>query len=103
MERTRSGIQQRQQEVSNGDTVERGRVGSERRFTTEQARPNVSQPAPRVRERESRPSPYTERREESPRRAEMSAPQRMERSEQRMDRQSPRIGPDRQANQDRVR
>ena len=103
-ERMRAGFQNRNAENGgNSDSNERGRASAERRLVTEQPRPNLSSPAPREVEQRSN-SPATERREEPPRRAEMSAPQRIERTEQRVERANTRFeGRERPTNQDRVR
>ena len=103
-ESVRTNIQNRQVEVNGGNSVDRGRAAPERLTSTEQARPNFSPPARDVEQGRNNPRVTTERREEPPRRAEISSPQRMERSEQRVERANTRFeGRERQNNQDRVR
>jgi len=104
LERARAGIQNRQQEVNNGDSNDRGRAAPERRLSTDQARPNFSPPERDVEQRSNNPDVTMERRAEPPRRAEISSPQRVERSEQRAERANTRFeGRERPNNQDRVR
>ena len=97
------GLQNRQAEVNNGDSIDRGRGISRHQAANEQARPNTA-PSPQEREPRGISSPAMERREEPPRRAEVSPSQRFEnRNEQRAERTNARVGRERQGDEDRSR